>query len=639
MGYTAEVHLLDTDHAEVVPDQELYAIKLDELLQRELEVPFSESVYWSDSMIVLWYIQNDESRFQTYVANRVAKIRDHSSPHQWRHVNSQHNPADDVSRGLTANELVTSQRWIHGPSFLWKDESNWPTQPQFKCVQLEAEAEIKKTSRVYSVVQRTNTITDMLLQRYSSWYQLNKSVAWILRFKRFLMKKQLSTGDLSVSELKEAEKAIVTYVQGNFLKPDEIKFNPLRKLCPIKTADGLWRVGGRLTKADVEYDTKHQLLLPANHHVTNLIIEKYHKLTGHAGAERVLAETRLKFWIVKGRATVRKILSRCITCKKMRARAETQMMGNLPESRITANEVPFNNVGVDYFGPFMVKRARSEVKRYGCLFTCLATRAIHLEVSQSLDTDSFINALQRFIARRGEPSVIRSDNGTNLVGARMQLRHALNEWNQHKISDFLHQKEIDWIFNPPAASHMGGAWERQIRTVRSVLRGLLCLQPLDDEGLATLMCIVENIVNGRPITKLSSDPTDAAPLTPNHLLRMRSGPDLPPGLFVKQDLYKRRWRQIQYMADVFWKRWLSEYLPVLQERQKWLSPRRNLQKGDLVLVRFENTPRAQWPLGLVIKTYPGTDGRVRSVQIKTQTGVYDRPVVKICLLEGCCTEP
>ena len=200
--------------------------------------------------------------------------------------------------------------------------------------------------------------------------------------------------------------------------------------------------------------------------------------------------------------------------------------------------------------------------------------------------------------------------------------------------DYLRQHEVKWTFNPPAASHMGGVWERQIRTIRSVLSNLLRQQTLDDEGLATLMCIVEGIVNGRPITKLSDDPRDPLPLTPNHLLLLRSGPSLPPGHFVRQDLYKRRWRQIQYLSDIFWRRWLAEYLPSLQQRQKWWFPRRNPQVGDLVLVRYENTPRCRWPLGLITATYPGKDGLVRSVQVKTQSGVYDRPSDKICLLEA-----
>ncbi|XP_013888252.1 uncharacterized protein LOC106535729 [Austrofundulus limnaeus] len=309
-------------------------------------------------------------------------------------------------------------------------------------------------------------------------------------------------------------------------------------------------------------------------------------------------------------------------------------MANLPADHVTPSQPPFTSVGVDYFGPINIKRGRSEVKRYGCLFTCLTTRAIHLEVAHTLDTDSFINALQRFMARRGTPLLIRSDNGMNFVGARHELQKALDEWNQQKIEKHLLQQETQWKFNPPTASHMGGVWERQIRSVRSILMNLTRQQTLDDEGLMTFFCIVEKIVNGRPLTKLSEDPRDGQPLTPNDLLLLRPECTLPPGHFVKQDLYRRRWRQVQYLADVFWSRWVKEYLPDLQQRQKWYHPSRNYKVGDLVLILHESTPRSQWPLGLVTDVNIGTDGLVRSVQVKTLTGTYTRPIHKLCLLEG-----
>ena len=148
---------------------------------------------------------------------------------------------------------------------------------------------------------------------------------------------------------------------------------------------------------------------------------------------------------------------------------------------------------------------------------------------------------------------------------------------------------------------MGGVWERQIQTIRKVLMSVISQQALDDEALMTLLTVVEGIVNNRPITRLSDDPRDLTPLTPNHLLMLHQVPSLPPGKFIEQDRYKRRWKRVQYLADIFWKRWITEYIPCLQERQKWLKPQRNLQVGDLVLVNQGMLPRNQWPLGIVVK--------------------------------------
>lgn len=218
-------------------------------------------------------------------------------------------------------------------------------------------------------------------------------------------------------------------------------------------------------------------------------------------------------------------------------------MADLPEARVTAGKPPFTRVGVDCFGPFFVKRGRSYPKRYGVLFTCLVTRAVHIEVAHNLDTDSFLNALRRFMARRGQPEEIRSNNGTNFVGGERELRAAIQAWNQQRIDAFLVQKNVKWLFNPPKGSHHGGVWERCICTVWKVLNAIPKEQVQDDESLTTLMCEVGSIVSNRPATKVSNDSKDMEALTPNHLLLLRKGPELPPGTVTKNDCYSRRkWR-------------------------------------------------------------------------------------------------
>ena len=248
----------------------------------------------------------------------------------------------------------------------------------------------------------------------------------------------------------------------------------------------------------------------------------------------------------------------------------------------------FTYVGVDCFRQFQVKYGRSSAKRYGDLFTCLTVCVVYIKAANSLDTDSFLKALHRFITRQGPPEEMPSDNGGNFVRGEKELREAIKEWNQSRIHDHLLQFNTKWTFNPPASSHHGGAWERCIRSMRKVLRALVKKQQLNDEGLSTLMCEAETIVNGCPITKLSDDPRDLEPLTPHHLLLLCAGPTTPPE-------NKRRWRQVQYLAVLFWRRWTQEYLPSLQERQKWNKEQRNVAFDDVVLVLYENTPRSSWP--------------------------------------------
>ena len=212
----------------------------------------------------------------------------------------------------------------------------------------------------------------------------------------------------------------------------------------------------------------------------------------------------------------KKKIQNCMICKKLHGSALQQKMSDLPPERCTPGKPPFTFVGVDIFGPFYVKQGRSGVKRYGCLYTCFNTRAIHLEVLNSLEADLFINGFIRFTARRGYPKKIWSNNGTNLVGAQAELSRSL----QDKVISAARRKEVDWIFNTPQASHHGGVWERMIRTVRKVfLPIMLKVGKVTDEVLSTIICEVEG--NSRSITKVSDDVNDNLALTPNLLLLMR----------------------------------------------------------------------------------------------------------------------
>ena len=238
---------------------------------------------------------------------------------------------------------------------------------------------------------------------------------------------------------------------------------------------------------------------------------------------------------------------------------------------------------------------------------------------------------------------MRSDQGTNLVGAVNELKESLKKMDHAKVSEYLLRNAnadwlIEWKFNPPAASHMGGSWERMIRTVRSILMALVrdYGHALNDEAFRTFLAEAESIVNCRPLTFPVSDPNDVTkPLTPNHLLTMKSKVALPPpGEFQHEDIYLRKqWKRVQYLAEIFWSRWKKEYLNSLQEtRLKWNTTRRNFSIGDIVLVMDERTPRNSWPLARIIDVYPDAKGLVRMVKIKTATSTLERPIQKLVLL-------
>jgi hypothetical protein len=221
------------------------------------------------------------------------------------------------------------------------------------------------------------------------------------------------------------------------------------------------------------------------------------------------------------------------------------------------------------------------------------------------------------------------------VGAERELRQAITAIDQDAVREHLLKQHIQWKFNPPAASHMGGVWERQIRTVRKVLSPLFREfgERLDDESFRTLLCEVEAIVNSRPLTSVSDNPDDLDPLTPNHLLTMKSVILAPPGQFQRDDIYlRKRWRRVQYLANQFWTRWRREYLLTLQQRTKWNQPRRSLHVGDVVLLVDDTISRNHWSMGRITKTEPDKKGFVRSVHVKTQSSGFRRPIDKLVLL-------
>ena len=303
---------------------------------------------------------------------------------------------------------------------------------------------------------------------------------------------------------------------------------------------------------------------------------------------------------------------------------------------------PFAAVGIDYFGPLYihagpltrsVKKNPKLHKRYGCIFTCLRYRAVHIELANDLTTDSFIQAVTRFVGRRGPPKVIYSDNGTNFRGAENDVLNALKAWDQERVGRELLQENIQWYFNPPAASHQGGVWERLIRSIRRILHAMIGEHLVNEQTLTTFLTEVEKILNSRPITRVSSDPDDLEALTPNHILLLRPNPCSAPCKLEDSDKFQARWKHVHILANEFWARWVKEYLPLLQERQKWLKQRRNFKVGDLVIMKDANLSRGQWPKALVRETFPDSDGVVRQVLVKSATGVFRRDIRKLCLLE------
>lgn len=447
---------------------------------------------------------------------------------------------------------------------------------------------------------------------------------------------QKSNESTSLEERKETELFVIKLVQEKaFAK--EIKClkskkpipktndTKLYKLSPFLDEEGILRVGGRLSQAVLHPHVKYPAILPKDCYISTLLIRHFHSKVQHQGREMTMNELRANgWWILGSSRAVSSYIFKCVKSRKYRRKTESQSMGDLPVDR-TEPTPPFTYVGIDCFGLIYVKDGRKGLKRYGLILTCLCSRAIHIEVVDDLSTDAFLNALRVFIAIRGNVLQLRCDRGTNFIGAQREFANLMKDMDQEKVKVL----GCEFLMNPPSLSHMGGVWARQIRTIRSVLSAILdqSAKRLDSTSLRTLLYEVMAIINSRPLSvEHLNDPTGLEPLTPNHILMMKSTiVQPPPGVFMKEDLYlQKRWRRVHYLANEFWICWRKEYLLNLQPRQKWNTHRRDLKINDIVLLQEDLAPRNEWKLAKVTDVYPGIDNRVRKVQLLVSEKTLDK---------------
>ena len=328
------------------------------------------------------------------------------------------------------------------------------------------------------------------------------------------------------------------------------------------------------------------------------------------------------------------MLNRCVVCKSTRGLPLQQKMSDLPKER-TEPTPPFTHVGVDLFEPFVVKDRRTEIKRWGVIFTCLYSRAIHLELIDDLSTDSFINTLRCFQAIRGPVRTLFCDQGTNFIGTKNKLDKEMKEIDNENLRNYILENKLEFKFNTPSASHRGGIWERQIRTVRSILNNILNKYHgrLDTSTLRTTLYETMAIVNSRPLTADTLSSPDVAIVTPNHLLTGKPQQLVPPpGNFTSTEVYgKERWRKTQQIAEEFWKDWSLHYLSNITKRQRWEQRSEEIKVGDVVLVMEESTIRSQWRTGIVEEVLQSKDGLARTARIRMATAKLNK--------KGVLTEP
>lgn len=610
------------------------AVLVSKLLLESAEVlgiPKNNIRAWTDSTIVLAWLNSHPSRWKTFVGNRVAEVLTSLNSWQWSHVSTKMNPADSASRGMLPSALVDNTLWFSGPSFLREKEVQY-TKPKDCNVTLE---EVINTN--IATVQE-----EPILTRFSFLQRLQRVLAYC---KRFTTKDNTKTKYLQKKELDEVLQRCLKITQKDHFDTEydlletkgtiQGQNSKLKTLCPYLDSNGLIRVSGRIQRAQLDDNTKHPVILPKDAHLTKLIVAEAHLKTLHGGPSLMMNYLRSAYWIIGARNLVKHHIHKCVVCVRQRANINNQLMGSLPSARCVPAR-PFFNSGVDYAGPINIRttkgRGHRAYKGYICLFICMATRAIHLEVVSDMTTQAFLAAFKRFVWRREHCAHIWSDNGTTFVGASKELKEIVTI--EKSAAEHLENSGTKWHFIPPRAPNFGGLWEAGIKSTKFHLKRVIGDASLTYEELSTLLCQVEACLNSRPLSVIdTTEPGEPLPLSPGHFLIGEHILTVPENSYEHSNVNcLTRWQFVQKMLSTFWRRWSSQYLSTLMQRYKWTSKNPEPNVGDVVLVKEDDLPPSRWLLGRIVEKHPGCDNLTRVVTLRTKASNFKRPICKICVL-------
>ncbi|XP_062712992.1 uncharacterized protein LOC134290046 [Aedes albopictus] len=619
---------------------------------------------WTDSRTALSWIVSDAKKYKIFVALRIGDILTRTALSEWHGVPTKLNVADELTKWNNGPQLDSNGRWFKGPSFLYESEDHWPEQP---AKTTDINEELRAVFMFHDLEAPTQLID---VRRISKWNVLVRTLACVLRFvsnirrkqkqepieavsapgkvkdcivkaipavKRLLTKEEfqmaecqlwkMAQGDRYAAEIRILQRGEETKKGGVSMDKDSDLF----KLSPVLDEHSVIRMEGRTNQAEfLPFEMRFPIILPKKHPITVKLIEHYHQKFGHANRETVVNELRQRFYIPHLRVELRSVMRACTWCKVHKCQPRIPRMAPLPIQRLTPNMRPFSYTGIDYFGPIMVTVGRRSEKRWVCLFTCFATRAVHLEVAHTLSTQACLMTIRRFACRRGMPIEFFSDNGTNFVGASKEMAKKINVDCCEAFTD----ARTKWNFNPPSAPHMGGAWERLVRSVKEAMKVFEDGRKLSDEMLLTTLAEAEDMINSRPLTYVPLESAENEALTPNHFVRgfPSNGAEHEHLPTVDAEALRDSYKRSQKLAEKLWQRWLMEYLPTINRRSKWFEETIDIKVGELVyLADSEN--RKCWVRGVVEEVIKGADNRVRQAIVRTSKGTYRRPVTKLAVPE------
>jgi transposase InsO family protein len=570
---------------------------------------------WSDSEIVLHWL-NSNKILKQFIANRVEEIKQLFPNTHWNYCPTKSNPADLLTRGINAHQLQSSILWKNGPEWLLC-QARWPSWNPTKVLHTsnidipKQEAVAKESTPLTATRPGIHHVID--ISRHSTLNKLLNVTAYVLRFVKILMKQPSERGSPTVAERRVSQDKWIlnsqelTYSKEieNIQSKSRNRLPLVRQLRLFTDEKGFIRCGGRLHNAPLAEHTRFPYLLPTNHSFTALIVYDTHDKQLHSGIAATVTALRQTYWIISMRQYVKKLLRQCVTCKRVDGIPfKAPDPAPLPKIRMQQT-IPFSVTGVDYTGPLYVRSNNGERKGYICLFTCAATRALHLEVTPDLTERSFLQAFRRFASRKSLPNRMVSDNASTFTASAEELKEL---FQSPSLKQTLTNRGVVWQFIPKRAPWFGGFWERLIGLTKKSLKKILGRSFITLGELQTIVVEIEAILNDRPLTYISSDIQDDTPLTPAHLLYGRRITSLPypengdeindPNYGDDSELRRRNNLQAAIL-ERFWSRWRHEYLTSLREFHRSSgNNEQTIKKGEIVMVHDEK-PRNAWKLAVI----------------------------------------
>ena len=606
---------------------------------------------YTDSQVALFWILGISKEWKPFVNNRVKEIRNRVHPSCWNHCPGSSNPADLPSRGLSSLELSVNQLWRQGPKWLHIGFDPTP-QEQVRHMPEECAVELKATQSHTLMSVEPNVMIESIVDpaKFSTLSRLIGVTTKVLEaVKRF---KSAPRGNPPTESVEDSHAAELLWVKSAQKTLSDMK-TLTKQFNLFEDEQGVWRCGGRLANSEIPYATKYPILIPKSHPITSLIARQAHERVLHNGVKETLAEIRSKFWIPSGRSFTRKIVHKCVTCKRFEGLPyQAPPPPPLPKCRV--KEAPaFSYTGVDFAGPLLIRVTLSShsTKVWIALFTCYVTRAVHLDAVPDQSTPTFIRCMKRFVARRGLPKRFISDNGKTFKAA---ARYLDSVFKDETVQEHLTGLGVTWQFNVERAPWWGGAFERMVRSTKRCLKKLIGRAHFSLDELITALAEIEAVLNSRPLSYMSGEDLEE-PITPSHLVVGRRILSMPDNLDYTCDLddseftldarqLTSRVKHLNNVLNHFWKRWRTEYLSCLREVHAQVAKRhhtntdRPISVGDIVIIKDDHLPRGQWKLGMVQEILTGRDGLIRAATVKVAScdrrySTFKRPIQLLYPLE------